>query len=45
MADLCLGGIWTDGLIDRPIFEQGAYWKGAAMAAIAFWPSGVPPVA
>ena len=44
MADLRLGGIWTDGLIDRLIFEQGAYWKGAALVAIGvltLWrPSG-----
>ena len=36
MADLRLRGMGTDGLIDRPIFEQGAYSKGAAMVAIAF---------
>lgn len=36
MADFRLGGMWTDGLTDRLIFEQGAYWKGAALVAIAF---------
>ena len=38
MADLRLGGMWTDGLIDRLIFEQGAYWTGAALAQSRFDP-------